>query len=254
MVLTWWWVEVLRRGCVWACVQVKQCYTHGIEPTGKGGKVVSRLLNSAVAAGKRVRSETGESPEPRMSPHTPLASPTAASRGHHHSCLLVPHAPIPFLHSTHAGISKGAVSISSAAVEFSEVRTPKDIGKEFEDCRIAIVGAGKMSRLLMIHMASQGIKQVTLMNRCVRACALRRCIACGPHASLHDARCDPHRCTYHDPSPPLLPSLAHHTLFQILDLVSHMPVHFVVAPRSPEGASERRPWRRSSQTWTWTSS
>jgi glutamyl-tRNA reductase len=195
-------------------VQVKQCYTHGIEPTGKGGKVVSRLLNSAVAAGKRVRSETGESPQPRLSPHTPHASPPPPEATITLP-LLVPHAAVPFLHSTHAGISKGAVSISSAAVEFSEVRTPKDIGKEFEDCRIAIIGAGKMSRLLMIHMASQGIKQVTLMNRCVRACVLRRCIACGPHASLHDARCDPRRCTYHDPLPPLLPSLAHPTLFQI---------------------------------------
>lgn len=40
---------------------MKQCYTHGIEEDGSGGKVVSRMLNSAVAAGKRVRSETGES-------------------------------------------------------------------------------------------------------------------------------------------------------------------------------------------------
>lgn len=101
--------------------QVKQCYNHGMEEDGKGGKVISRMLNSAVAAGKRVRSETG--------------------------------------------ISKGAVSISSAAVEFSQLRCPKDLGKPFEDSRVAIVGAGKMSRLLMIHMASQGVKAVTLMNR-----------------------------------------------------------------------------------------
>ena len=79
------------------------------------------MLNSAVAAGKRVRSETG--------------------------------------------ISKGAVSISSAAVEFSQLRTPKDLGQTFDEARIAIIGAGKMSRLLMIHMASQGTKKVTLMNR-----------------------------------------------------------------------------------------
>lgn len=96
--------------------QVKQAYTRGMEPTGSGGKVVSRLLNSAVAAGKRVRSETG--------------------------------------------ISKGAVSISSAAVEFSQMRCPKDLGKPFDESRIAIVGAGKMSRLLMIHMASQGVSKV----------------------------------------------------------------------------------------------
>ncbi len=101
--------------------QVKSAYTHGMEETGSGGKVISRLLNMAVAAGKRVRSETG--------------------------------------------ISKGAVSISSAAVEFSQMRCPKDLGKPFEESRIAIVGAGKMSRLLMIHMASQGVGRVTLMNR-----------------------------------------------------------------------------------------
>ena len=101
--------------------QVKQCYNHGMEETGRGGKVVSRMLNSAVAAGKRVRSETG--------------------------------------------ISKGAVSISSAAVEFTQMRCPKDLGRPFDEARVAIIGAGKMSRLLMIHMASQGVKSVTLMNR-----------------------------------------------------------------------------------------
>lgn len=101
--------------------QVKQAYTRGMEEEGSAGKVVSRLLNAAVAAGKRVRSETG--------------------------------------------ISKGAVSISSAAVEFSQMRCPKDLGKPFEESRIAIIGAGKMSRLLMIHMASQGVGRVTLMNR-----------------------------------------------------------------------------------------
>jgi glutamyl-tRNA reductase len=57
------------------------------------------------------------------------------------------------------------VSISSAAVEFSQYRCPKDLGKEFEDSKIAIIGAGKMSRLLMVHMASQGVKRITLMNR-----------------------------------------------------------------------------------------
>lgn len=57
------------------------------------------------------------------------------------------------------------MSISSAAVEFSQYRCPKDLGKEFEDSKIAIIGAGKMSRLLMVHMASQGVKRITLMNR-----------------------------------------------------------------------------------------
>ena len=49
-----------------------------IDCPGQSGKVVSRMLNTAVSAGKRVRSETG--------------------------------------------ISKGAVSISSAAAEFTEMK------------------------------------------------------------------------------------------------------------------------------------
>ena len=39
--------------------QVKRAYEHGIEETGQSGKVVSRMLNTAVTAGKRVRTETG---------------------------------------------------------------------------------------------------------------------------------------------------------------------------------------------------
>lgn len=110
--------------------QVKQCYSHSIEEEGSGGKVVSRMLNVAVAAGKRVRSETG--------------------------------------------ISRGAVSISSAAVEFSDYKAPEVLGKNLENTKIAIIGAGKMTRLLLIHMASSGIKNLTLLNRSrERADALR---------------------------------------------------------------------------------
>jgi hypothetical protein len=39
--------------------QVKRAYEHSIDTTGQGGKVVTRLLNTAVSAGKRVRTETG---------------------------------------------------------------------------------------------------------------------------------------------------------------------------------------------------
>lgn len=101
--------------------QVKQCYSHSIEEEGSGGKVISRMLNVAVAAGKRVRSETG--------------------------------------------ISRGAVSISSAAVEFSDFKAPDVLGKNLENTKIAIIGAGKMTRLLLIHMASSGIKNITILNR-----------------------------------------------------------------------------------------
>jgi len=101
--------------------QVRQCYMHGIEEDGKAGKVTSRLLNTAVAAGKRVRSETS--------------------------------------------ISRGAVSISSAAVEFCDMRAPTVLGKPFLESRVCILGAGKMSRLLATHMSSLGVKKAILVNR-----------------------------------------------------------------------------------------
>jgi len=101
--------------------QVRQCHLHSIEDDGCGGKVLSRLLNTAVAAGKRVRSETA--------------------------------------------ISKGSVSISSAAVELSEMVSVGDLNLPFSECRLAVVGAGKMTRLLITHLASRGLERITIVNR-----------------------------------------------------------------------------------------
>lgn len=111
--------------------QMKRSYERGIEGpdekgiTGQAGKVVSRMLNTAVAAGKRVRSETG--------------------------------------------ISKGAVSISSAAAEFSAEFLPKTSGdaalNKMADAQITIIGAGKMARLLLVHLQTQDVKEVTVVNR-----------------------------------------------------------------------------------------
>jgi len=107
--------------------QVKACYTHAIQPAteeelgGSGGKVLGRLLNSAVMAGKFVRSETE--------------------------------------------IAKGAVSISSAAVELAIIKALTDCGKPLSELRVTIVGAGKMSKLLMTHLASHGVTKMTLLNR-----------------------------------------------------------------------------------------
>jgi len=106
--------------------QVRQCYLHGTEEGGSAGKVVARLLNTAVSAGKRARAETS--------------------------------------------ISKGAVSISSAAAEFSKHRCEFDIQKPFLEARLTIVGAGTMSRLLLIHLQSLGVKEVTLVNRSMPKC------------------------------------------------------------------------------------
>ena len=103
--------------------QVKRCYEHGIDEDGQGGKVVSRMLNTAVTAGKRVRSETG--------------------------------------------ISKGAVSISSAAAEFTAMTIEEDckLQNGLKDANIAIIGAGKMCRLLLVHLQTQGVEKVTILNR-----------------------------------------------------------------------------------------
>lgn len=101
--------------------QVRQCYLHSVEDDGSGGKVLARLLNNAVAAGKRVRSETA--------------------------------------------ISKGSVSISSAAVELSELRSMPDLQLPFSEARLAVVGAGKMTRLLITHLASRGLQAITIVNR-----------------------------------------------------------------------------------------
>mmetsp|Transcript_27053 Transcript_27053/g.78778 ORF Transcript_27053/g.78778 Transcript_27053/m.78778 type:complete len:563 (-) Transcript_27053:287-1975(-) len=103
--------------------QVSACYQAAISEEGCGGKVLARMLNQAVAAGKRVRSETA--------------------------------------------ISKGAVSISSAAVEFSTDANPRDLGKPLDECEVVIVGAGTMSRLLVTHLKSHGVTRIVLVNRSV---------------------------------------------------------------------------------------
>ena len=89
---------------------------HSIEEDGCGGKVLSKLLNNAVAAGTRVRSGTA--------------------------------------------ISKGSVSIKKvplprAASELSEMLSMPDLKLPFAEARLAIVGAGKMTRLLVSHLASK---------------------------------------------------------------------------------------------------
>jgi glutamyl-tRNA reductase len=57
-------------------------------------------------------------------------------------------------------ISKGAVSISSAAVELAQMKAPN-----LAASRVAIVGAGKMSRLLVQHLLTKGTGQIVILNR-----------------------------------------------------------------------------------------
>jgi len=108
--------------------QVKACYANATErkevdgrAPGSAGKVLGRLLNTAVMSGKFVRAETD--------------------------------------------IGKGAVSISSAAVELAQAKAPQDLKQSLADLRITVVGAGKMSRLLLTHLVSKGVKELTLCNR-----------------------------------------------------------------------------------------
>ncbi|MDH6055350.1 glutamyl-tRNA reductase [Umezakia ovalisporum] len=61
---------------------------------------------------------------------------------------------------TETNIGTGAVSISSAAVELAQIKATN-----LAACRVAIIGAGKMSRLLVQHLISKGAAQITIINR-----------------------------------------------------------------------------------------
>lgn len=61
---------------------------------------------------------------------------------------------------TETSIGTGAVSISSAAVELAQIKV-----QNLAACRVAIVGAGKMSRLLVQHLISKGAAQISILNR-----------------------------------------------------------------------------------------
>ncbi|BAY12934.1 glutamyl-tRNA reductase [Calothrix sp. NIES-2098] len=61
---------------------------------------------------------------------------------------------------TETSIGTGAVSISSAAVELAQMKVAN-----LAACRVAILGAGKMSRLLVQHLISKGAGQISILNR-----------------------------------------------------------------------------------------
>ncbi len=61
---------------------------------------------------------------------------------------------------TETNIGTGAVSISSAAVELVNLKTD-NLAEE----KIAIIGAGKMSYLLVKHLVSRGATDITIVNR-----------------------------------------------------------------------------------------
>ena len=89
------------------------------------GPILNRLLSQSVSAGKKVRSETN--------------------------------------------LGTGAVSISSAAVELAQLKIGQDHGVDglvsLKSEKVLVVGAGRMSRLLITHLKSKGCDKLTLLNR-----------------------------------------------------------------------------------------
>ncbi|CCH68287.1 Glutamyl-tRNA reductase [Richelia intracellularis HH01] len=64
---------------------------------------------------------------------------------------------------TETSIGMGAVSISSAAVELAHMKMAN-----LTSCQITILGAGKMSRLLVKHLISKGISNICVLNRSLK--------------------------------------------------------------------------------------
>ncbi|MFM8606180.1 MAG: glutamyl-tRNA reductase [Cyanobium sp.] len=91
------------------------------------GPILNRLLNQAVSTGKRVRTETR--------------------------------------------LGTGAVSISSAAVELAQLKIGQARGLDelvpLDQEQVAVVGAGRMARLLLQHLQAKGCRGVVLLNRTV---------------------------------------------------------------------------------------
>ncbi|MEX0267991.1 glutamyl-tRNA reductase [Leptolyngbyaceae cyanobacterium UHCC 1019] len=61
---------------------------------------------------------------------------------------------------TETSIGTGAVSISSAAVEMAQTKV-----QNLAACRVTILGAGKMARLLVQHLLAKGAGNITILNR-----------------------------------------------------------------------------------------
>jgi glutamyl-tRNA reductase len=92
------------------------------------GPILNRLLTQAVSTGKRVRTETN--------------------------------------------LGTGAVSISSAAVELAQLKIGQSRGVDelvpLDQEQVAVVGAGRMARLLLQHLQAKGCRGAVLLNRTVQ--------------------------------------------------------------------------------------
>ncbi|KAG5023224.1 hypothetical protein AAZX31_07G170000 [Glycine max] len=63
---------------------------------------------------------------------------------------------------TETNISSGSVSVSSAAVELALMKLPDS---SFADSGVLVVGAGKMGKLVIKHLAAKGCRRMVVVNR-----------------------------------------------------------------------------------------
>jgi glutamyl-tRNA reductase len=72
---------------------------------------------------------------------------------------------------TETNLGTGAVSISSAAVELAQLKVGQGRGLDelvpLHQEQVAVVGAGRMARLLLQHLQAKGCRGVVLLNRTV---------------------------------------------------------------------------------------
>lgn len=63
---------------------------------------------------------------------------------------------------TETNISSGSVSVSSAAVELALMKRSV---ASFDDARVLVIGAGKMGKLVIKHLAAKGCRKMVVVNR-----------------------------------------------------------------------------------------
>lgn len=63
---------------------------------------------------------------------------------------------------TETSISTGSVSVSSAAVELAQIKLPQS---SYTTARVLVVGAGKMGKLVIKHLAAKGCTKMVVVNR-----------------------------------------------------------------------------------------
>ncbi|KAF2320681.1 hypothetical protein GH714_029965 [Hevea brasiliensis] len=63
---------------------------------------------------------------------------------------------------TETNIASGSVSVSSAAVELGQMKLPES---SYNAARVLVIGAGKMGKLVIKHLAAKGCTKMVVVNR-----------------------------------------------------------------------------------------